>query len=455
MALDLKSGLSPRAVKPGSPTFDDELPLSASARAPRSARRAAAAAGRAFPASVSGDDDSTMSIGVFSVASTASMTTDTASVAVAAVSTTAIHDADDDCEFVNEYMFEEEIGRGAEGRVVRARDTQAAKRRESLQWHREAAPLSDLVAIKIIRRPKQAVFDVATINEAEVVRRLRHRNIVTIREIIDDPANELVFIVMDYIPGGVCSPRTKEGEFKVLPLEAVIRLLMDVARALRYLHRNNIIHRDVKPDNILDCDDRFAVTDFGLAECRGSGCRKRKGTGLGTTAFLAPELFDERARPTAAGDMWALGITLMCVCSGKLPWSGPHFAIREQIKIAGPEVYQLPAPFAVLQPMLDGLCQPNPVIRMTSKQLRDHRVLQQLCGDAMCESTIAAGTFASPNPRVPSIFSLTVNVEGAEQQLSSSGLGFARVTNHRRASRRPSCFALPPEDMDDEGKDPI
>ena len=128
-----------------------------------------------------------------------------------------------------------------------------------------------------------------------------------------------------------------------LPEDCVRRLADGCIRALMDVHRAGLVHRDVKPGNILVTASTPLLLDFGLAYATDSGHLTRSGTHPGTPAFMAPEQINRREEPTAAADVYALGATLIFAASGHLPFPGPSVeATIYQLMTSAPDLSSVP-----------------------------------------------------------------------------------------------------------------
>ena len=154
--------------------------------------------------------------------------------------------------------------------------------------------------------------------EASTAARLRHPNIVKIYEVGRD--NDAVYFAMDLLPSGLAN---KLDTTAFLAEEFVIKVGLDVARALGFAHREGVIHRDIKVDNILfDVHGNAVVADFGIARAV-SGYTQQTGTNMvvGTPQYFAPE--QARAKPLdGRADIYSLGVSLYRASTGRLPFEG-------------------------------------------------------------------------------------------------------------------------------------
>ena len=205
---------------------------------------------------------------------------------------------------LGKYRVEELIGSGGFAWVYRGYD-----------------PTLDIpVALKVLK-PQFAgdpTFEERFRREASTAARLRHPNIIKIYEVGRD--GDAVYFAMDYLPSGLAN-RLDTTTF--LPEEFVIRVGIDVARALGFAHREGVIHRDIKVDNILfDTHGNAVVADFGIARAV-SGYTQQTGTNMvvGTPQYFAPE--QARAKPLdGRADIYSLGVSLFRAVTGRLPFEG-------------------------------------------------------------------------------------------------------------------------------------
>jgi tetratricopeptide (TPR) repeat protein len=201
---------------------------------------------------------------------------------------------------IGRYEIIAELARGGMGVVYRAFDP-ALKRP---------------VALKVIKEGDADPQLVARLHrEAATAAKLRHPNIVAVHEVGE--ADGQSYIAMDLVEGG----SLRRAEFAP---RRFVEILEQVARAVHYAHENGVIHRDLKPDNVLLDGDRPLVADFGLARVEGSSLAlTRSGGVMGTPLYMAPEqVRGETAGPRA--DVYALGVMLYERLAGRLPFDHPN-----------------------------------------------------------------------------------------------------------------------------------
>ena len=218
-----------------------------------------------------------------------------------------------------DYQLLEQIGRGGMGVVYRARQI-SLNRLVALKMVLDSHLGSPLV----VRR-----FQI----EAEAVARLNHPNIVPIYEIGEEDQQH--FFSMKLIEGDSLSRRLGRGEFRAPPGDPskttarelqvrVARFMITVAQAVQYAHDHGVLHRDLKPGNILvDATGQPHLTDFGLAKLTDTDFSISKSDGLmGTPSYMAPEQA-EGGKGSVATDVYSLGTILYQMLTGRLPFTAP------------------------------------------------------------------------------------------------------------------------------------
>jgi eukaryotic-like serine/threonine-protein kinase len=210
------------------------------------------------------------------------------------------------------------LGKGAMGLVYEGRDPNLERR----------------VAIKTIRvenlsEEAAAEYEVRFRTEARSAARLQHPNIVSVYD--SDRDGDVAFLVMEFIQGDDLKYHLDRGDR--YSLQQTLAIMGDLLSALDYAHKQNIVHRDIKPANLLiEPGGRAKLTDFGVARIQDSGDATRtQGTMVGTLKYMAPE--QVQGLPVdARADLFAAGIVLYQLLTGKRPFDGEtDFAIIQQI----------------------------------------------------------------------------------------------------------------------------
>ena len=154
---------------------------------------------------------------------------------------------------------------------------------------------------------------------------------------------EFLFLVMELATGTL---EQQLGQ-TAMAEELARQLIQDVATALRFLHQQNKVHRDLKPGNILFAQDRWKLSDFGLIRELGPQSYGQTSNPLGTIAFMPPEAFDGKI--STAWDVWSLGIMTAGVMTGKLPYNYTDQAqLLKQVMTAQVQIPPLPEPFGAI-----------------------------------------------------------------------------------------------------------
>lgn len=203
---------------------------------------------------------------------------------------------------IGKYEIREEIGRGGFAIVYKAYDPS----------------LDRVVALKLLHPAHIGQSDLIKrfVVEARRSARLRHPNIVHIYEVGEERGQP--YIAMEYLPGGSLAQRKGEALF---PVEMVLSIVEQVAAALDYAHRKNLIHRDVKPANILFDEENHAVLgDFGLVKSLVDSGLTLDGTRLGTPEYMAPEQGEPEASVGPPADIYALGVVAYKLLTGHVPF---------------------------------------------------------------------------------------------------------------------------------------
>jgi TolB-like protein/pimeloyl-ACP methyl ester carboxylesterase/cytochrome c-type biogenesis protein CcmH/NrfG/predicted Ser/Thr protein kinase len=208
---------------------------------------------------------------------------------------------------ISHYKILDKLGQGGMGEVYLAEDN---------RLHRK-------VALKFLPSSTASDPDARErlLREARAASKLHHPNIVTIHSIEEQDGRD--FIVMEYIEGVPITQYVSEHQLSSVDLNVTLRQLCD---GLHHAHASGVVHRDLKPDNILvEADGRVRIMDFGVAILSGTPRLTQAGSMVGTTAYVSPEQVrgqdaDERS------DLFSLGVLMYQLVTGKHPFTGAHEA---------------------------------------------------------------------------------------------------------------------------------
>ncbi|ODB81573.1 MULTISPECIES: serine/threonine-protein kinase [Micromonospora] len=277
------------------------------------------------------------------------------------------------------------LGQGGMGRVWKARD-------EVL--HRDVA-IKELVPPPGLTPEERREMRERSLREARAIARLNNVNVVRIFDVLRTDGDP--WIVMEYVASK--SLQDTIAEDGPVSSAKAVEIGLGVLNALKAAHKAGIMHRDVKPGNVLLGEDgRVVLTDFGLATIPGDPNVTRTGMVLGSPAYISPE----RARDGTAGpeaDLWSLGATLYAAVEGKSPYARPS-AIATLAALAT-EPLPPPRNAGPLKPVLQGLLRKDPDERITAEVAE--RMLRKAAGRRAKGISLLDGVRRpGPNgPRVP------------------------------------------------------
>ncbi|WP_174529956.1 serine/threonine-protein kinase, partial [Micromonospora maritima] len=260
------------------------------------------------------------------------------------------------------YRLLSPLGQGGMGRVWKARD-------EVL--HRDVA-IKELVPPPGLTPEERREMRERSLREARAIARLNNVNVVRIFDVLRTDGDP--WIVMEYVASK--SLQDTIAEDGPVSVAKAVEVGLGVLGALKAAHKAGIMHRDVKPGNVLLGEDgRVVLTDFGLATIPGDPNVTRTGMVLGSPAYISPE----RARDGTAGpeaDLWSLGATLYAAVEGKSPFARPS-AIATLAALAT-EPLPPPRNAGPLKPVLQGLLRKDPDERITAEVAE--RMLRKAAG---------------------------------------------------------------------------
>ena len=273
------------------------------------------------------------------------------------------------------YRLTDVLGEGGMGRVWAARDE----------------VLDRDVAVKEITPAGLSTAELGdlrerAIREARAIARIDHPHVVRIFDVVEHDGS--LWIVMELVRARSLLDEVRDHG----PLDPrrAARLGLDLVGALQAAHRAGVLHRDVKPANVLlGADDRVVLTDFGLATSAGDPGMTRTGVVLGSPSYLAPERALDRPA-SAAADLWSLGATLFTAVEGHPPYerSSP-MATLAALMVDPPAA---PTRAGLLKPILEALLEKDPAVRASAQEATE------LLRYVLSEPFVPAPAVAAPEP---------------------------------------------------------
>ena len=324
------------------------------------------------------------------------------------------------------YRLDQRLGSGGMGTV----------------WRAEDLLLGRAVAVKELTFPAGAsatdreVLRERMRREARAAAQLDHPDIVTVHDVVEEGAT--TYLVMQYVPARALTEVVdRDGP---LSPQAAARVGLAVLGALRAAHAQGIVHRDVKPSNVLvaapgphDPAGRILLTDFGIASVPGDPRLTSTGLLIGSPGYIAPE----RARghePGPASDLWSLGATLFTAVEGRPPFEGTDPMTTLALVMVGEHAPYLRA--GPLAPVLEGLLERDPAARTTSEEAE--RELTRVAGTPEVSrarpATAPPGAVAPEAPARTAVLHLGADRRSGGADTSTDGLRV--VVGPRRSPRR-------------------
>ncbi|KAF9924047.1 hypothetical protein FBU30_005921 [Linnemannia zychae] len=292
---------------------------------------------------------------------------------------------------LKQYILLKEIGKGAFGKVHLAQDENTRVRYAIKEFSKSKLRKKDKANLFKLgprgrgrgRRGPEAPSPLASESspldlirgEVAILKKLHHPNIVKLYEVLDVAAADSMYMVFEYCEKGVLMPVSLTEKYDKVFSDAECRdVFQQMILGIEYLHEHDIIHRDIKPDNLLRSGDgTVKIVDFGVSEMfnkKGDDLTKKS---AGSPAFMAPELCrpDHGEVSGRATDIWSMGVTLFCVRYGTLPYVSE--SILEMHRVIREEDYEIPGE-ATEDPrfvsLIRKLLEKDPAKRITIEQLR-------------------------------------------------------------------------------------
>ncbi|KXJ94220.1 kinase-like domain-containing protein [Microdochium bolleyi] len=308
------------------------------------------------------------------------------------------HETDGTQHRVNQYIIRQEIGRGSYGAVHLATDQfgneyalkEFSKTRLRKRIHSNILRRPDLTASgtgpgpgRLLAQRRQfqsqkaaeaqdALFLIR--EETAIMKKLNHPNLVALIEVLDDPEEDSLYMVLEMCPKGVIMKVGLDEDAQPCS-EAMCRTwFRDLILGIEYLHAQGVVHRDIKPDNLLlAADDCLKIVDFGVSEMFEKPDHMMTKKSAGSPAFLPPELCVARHGDVSgtAADIWSMGVTLYCLRYGKLPFNKQ--GVLEMYEAIRNEEVPIPAgEDPIFVDLLSRILDKNPETRISMPELRNH-----------------------------------------------------------------------------------
>ena len=321
-----------------------------------------------------------------------------------------------------DYVVERLLGKGGMGAVYLVR-----------------APDGSLFAVKVMF-PGKMTHDLRRrfAHEADFAMKIRHRNLISVYDVGEDPDTGLCYIIMDYVPGGTLSERIKaQGR---LPVDEAVKIAMQIAAALNVAHKNGLVHRDVKPDNIMFAEDGTPkLADLGVAKFDDDRKTMVTVTGMiiGTPAYMSPEQLMDSHRIDARADIYSLGVVLYEMLAGERPNSASTAVELLAKAIKGeplPDIRTMrPEISASIAQVLSLMCAPKPEDRPKTSMEAAGLLLKAATGKLALPkkppSAIGVGKAKRP-------FMVAALVTGAAMLVVAAAFGLRALTNRPKLMSR-------------------
>ncbi|KAL6508009.1 hypothetical protein OROGR_024204 [Orobanche gracilis] len=266
-------------------------------------------------------------------------------------------------QMVGDYMMGKQIGAGSFSTVWHARH----------RVHGTEVAIKEIVTSRLNHKLQESLK-----SEIFILKRINHRNIIRLHDMIEEPGK--IYIVLEYCKGGDLSIYIQQRQGRI-PEETAKHFMQQLAEGLKVLRENNLIHRDLKPQNLLLSTDGgnsvLKIADFGFA--RSLQPRGLAETLCGSPLYMAPEIM-QLQKYDAKADLWSVGAILFQLVTGKTPFTGNNQIELLQNIIKSTEL-QFPSKAMDLDPHCMDLCRKllrrNPVERLTFEEFFNHPYLSQ------------------------------------------------------------------------------
>ena len=314
-------------------------------------------------------------------------------------------------------------------------------------WLAEDVVLGREVAVKEVTFPRglsdedRAVLRERTRREARAAARLDHPSAVTVYDVIEDGGAP--YLVMEYVDARTLAQVVKSDG--PLSPQRTAEVGLALLGALEAAHRQGIVHRDVKPGNVmLRSDGRVVLTDFGIATSTGDSSITSTGLLLGSPSYIAPERA-KGEQPGPASDLWSLGATMFTAVEGRPPYDAGEPLLTVTAVVTGEH-----APFVSagpLVPVLEGLLERDPEQRLTAPAARQ-ALLEVIASATQADTRPGARPSSPSNPDKPAERTAALLVGGGHEPLAAETAVASPTTAEpappaRPRLRRPALAPVP------------
>lgn len=230
--------------------------------------------------------------------------------------------------------------------------------------------VSDQLSDQKAEEAKDSLFLIR--EEIAIMKKLNHPNLVQLIEVLDDPEEDSLYMVLEMCKKGVVMKVGLEETAKPYDEEECRCWFRDLILGIEYLHSQGVVHRDIKPDNLLLTDeDVLKIVDFGVSEMFEKPEEMRTAKSAGSPAFLPPELCVARHGDVSgtAADIWSMGVSLYCLRYGRIPFNRP--GVLEMYEAVKSDVAVLPEDEnSHLVDLINRMMTKDPEQRITMPEIR-------------------------------------------------------------------------------------
>ncbi|TGO26146.1 hypothetical protein BPAE_0065g00220 [Botrytis paeoniae] len=343
---------------------------------------------------------------------------------------------------INQYIIKDEIGRGSFGAVHLAVDqygTEFAVKEFSKSRLRKRAQSNILRRPHYVRRPghlaagsgfnsplhRHSASDIhideqrgnplyLIKEEIAIMKKLNHPNLVSLIEVLDDPEEDSLYMVLEMCKKGVVMKVGLGEKADPYDVESCRCWFRDLILGIEYLHAQGVVHRDIKPDNLLLTeDDVLKVVDFGVSEMFKKASDMMTAKSTGSPAFLPPELCVTKHGDVSgrAADIWSMGISLYCLRFGHIPFERTGvLELYEAIK--NDEVDYEPSTDPQFVDLMRRILEKDPKKRITMDEIREHPWVTNNGTDPLLPKEENIATLVEPPSEIEVNHAITAKMRG-------------------------------------------